>query len=170
MKDHVDLVLAQWAQQRPDLDVSAMAVCSRLFRMNIVAARNADRAFRAHGMHQGEFDLLATLFRAGPPYSLSPQQLTDALLRSSGAMTHRLDRLESAGLISRNPNPDDRRGVIVSLTAQGQRALRQVLDDYLDEMEKTLAPLNAAERRQLAGLLKRLLAEHDRHAPGGVAL
>lgn len=52
MKDHVDLVLAQWAQQRPDLDVSVMAVCSRLFRMNIVAARNADQAFRAHGMHQ----------------------------------------------------------------------------------------------------------------------
>lgn len=100
---------------------------------------------------------------------MSPQQLTGALLLSSGAMTHRLDRLESAGLISRSPNPEDRRGVIVSLTAQGQRALRQVLDDYLDEMEKTLAPLNAAERRQLAGLLKRLLAEHDQHAPGGVA-
>ncbi|AHV93926.1 marR family protein [Bordetella holmesii 44057] len=145
-----------------------MAVCSRLFRMNIVAARNADRAFRAHGMHQGEFDVLATLFRAGLPYSMSPQQLIGALLLSSGAMTNRLDRLESAGLIARSPNPEDRRSVLVSLTQQGQRALRHVLEAYLDEMEQTLAPLNASERRQLAGLLKRLLAPHDQHAPGGV--
>lgn len=170
MKDHVDFVMAQWAQVRPGLDVSAMAVCSRLFRMNIVAARNADQAFREHQLHQGEFDLLATLFRAGPPYSLSPQQLVGALLLSSGAMTNRLDKLEAAGLLVRNPNPNDRRGVIVSLTPEGQRTLTRVLDDYLVQMDKTLEPLSATERRQLAGLLKKLLADHDQDAPGGVSI
>ncbi|SPU53715.1 MarR family transcriptional regulator [Bordetella trematum] len=72
MRDHVDLVLAQWARERPDLDLSDMAVGSRLFRLNTLASRNADRAFRAHGLHQGEFDLLATLRRSGAPYALSP--------------------------------------------------------------------------------------------------
>ncbi|AZY49859.1 MarR family winged helix-turn-helix transcriptional regulator [Bordetella avium] len=169
MKDHVDFVLSQWADERPDLDVSPMAVCARLFRVNVLATRNAERAFRAHGLHQGEFDLLATLARSGPPYALCPQQLICALLLSSGAMTHRLDRLEAAGFVERSPNPNDRRGVIVSLTDLGQHTLQQVMADYLAELNHTLAPLNPAERRQLASLLKRLLIEHDQQAPGGLS-
>ncbi|OZI58097.1 MarR family winged helix-turn-helix transcriptional regulator [Bordetella genomosp. 1] len=169
MQDHVDRVLADWARERPDLDVSAMAVCARLFRLNIVAARSVDRAFKAHGLHQGEFDLLATLYRSGAPHALSPQQLVSALLLSAGAMTNRLDRLEQAGLIVRSPNPEDRRGVVVSLTTDGLRVIRRVLNDYLEELDGLLAPLSATDRRQLAGLLKRMLAGHDTDAPGGLA-
>ncbi|VDH02465.1 MarR family winged helix-turn-helix transcriptional regulator [Bordetella trematum] len=169
MRDHVDLVLAQWARERPDLDLSDMAVGSRLFRLNTLASRNADRAFRAHGLHQGEFDLLATLRRSGAPYALSPQQLIDALLLSSGAMTHRIDRLQQAGLIARTPHPQDRRSVLVSLTAEGLAVIDRVLPDYLEELHTTLAALSQAERRQLAALLKRVLAAHDAQAPGGIS-
>lgn len=83
-------------------------------------------------------------------------------------MTHRLDQLEQGGLIARSPNPDDRRGVIVSLTPAGLRTIRQILADYLEAIDALLTPLSATERRQLAGLLKRLLAEHDRTTPGGI--
>ncbi|OZI50357.1 MarR family winged helix-turn-helix transcriptional regulator [Bordetella genomosp. 5] len=169
MHDHVDRVLADWNRERPDLDVSAMAVCSRLFRLGIVAARSVDRAFKSHGLTQGEFDLLATLHRSGAHAGLSPQQLVSALLLSAGAMTNRLDRLEEAGLIARHPNPEDRRSVIVSLTPEGLRLIRRALNDYLEELDGLLAPLSASERRQLAGLLKRMLIEHDGAAPGGLA-
>lgn len=169
MNDHVDFVLAQWKAERPDLDVSGMAVISRLFRVSTLAAREVDRAFQKHGLHQGEFDVMATLYRAGAPYALNPQKLVEALLLSSGAMTNRLDRLENSGLLARSPNPEDRRGVIVSLTAEGLRVIKRVLDDYLLELNQLMAPLSAADQRQIAILLKRLLVSHDQQSPGGVA-
>src|SRR3546814_13010802 len=83
-------------------------------------------------------------------------------------MTNRLDRLEQAGLLAREPNPDDRRGVMASLTPQGLRTIKATLGDYLDELGQLLAPLPATDRKQLATLLRRLLAAHDRHSPGAI--
>ena len=166
--DFVDLVLSQWTAECPGQDFSSMAVITRLFRLNAFATRNVNCGFRQHQLNQGEFDVLATLYRCGPPYAMNPQKLVAALLLTSGAMTNRLDRLEQAGLLARNPNSEDRRGTIVSLTADGLRTIRAVLKDYLKNLEQLLEPLGAAERRQLAGLLKKLLINHDLEAPGGV--
>ncbi|CAM4357201.1 MarR family winged helix-turn-helix transcriptional regulator [Bordetella muralis] len=164
MRDHVDFVLGQWHEQCPELNVSSMAVFSRLFRLHTLAAREVDTTFREYGLHQGEFDVLATLYRAGPPHALNPQALVGALLLSSGAMTHRLDSLQQAGLLIRAPNPDDRRSVMVSLTPQGLRVIKAVLDDYLIKLEELLSPLSAADRKHLATLLRQLLSAHDANA------
>ncbi|OZI54397.1 MarR family winged helix-turn-helix transcriptional regulator [Bordetella genomosp. 4] len=164
MRDHVDFVLGQWHEQCPELNVSSMAVFSRLFRLHTLAAREVDTTFREYGLHQGEFDVLATLYRAGPPHALNPQALVGALLLSSGAMTHRLDSLQQAGLLVRAPNPDDRRSVMVSLTPQGLRVIKAVLDDYLIKLEQLLSPLSAGDRKHLATLLRQLLSAHDANA------
>ena len=161
MRDHVDFVLGQWHEQCPDLNVSSMAVFSRLFRLHTLAAREVDTTFREYGLHQGEFDVLATLYRAGPPHALNPQALVSALLLSSGAMTNRLDRLQEAGLLIRKPNPDDRRSVVVSLTPTGLRVIKAVLADYLAKLEQLLSPLAAADRKHLATLLRQMLCAHD---------
>ena len=166
MNDLVDLVLSQWERECPNLDISPMSVASRLFRLHAFAARDVGRAFKRYNLHQGEFDVLATLYRTGAPHAMNPQKLVAALLLTSGAMTN---RLEQAGLLARTPNPEDRRGVIVALTAEGVRVIKLVLKDYLRELETLLAPLNATERRQMAGLLKKLLIPHDRETPGGIA-
>ncbi|AVJ29348.1 MarR family winged helix-turn-helix transcriptional regulator [Achromobacter spanius] len=168
MNDLVDLVISQWAKECPSQDFSAMSVVARLFRLNAFAARNVNRTFRQYNLHQGEFDVLATLYRTGAPHAMNPQKLVEALLLTSGAMTNRLDRLEQAGLLVRNPNPDDRRGVIVSLTADGLRVIKVVLKDYLTDLNELLEPLSATERRQLAGLLKKLLLKQDQDTPGSV--
>jgi len=168
MNDLVDLVISQWAKECPSQDFSAMSVVARLFRLNAFAARNANRTFRQYNLHQGEFDVLATLYRTGAPHAMNPQKLVEALLLTSGAMTNRLDRLEQAGLLVRSPNPEDRRGVIVSLTAEGLRVIKVVLKDYLADLNEFLEPLSAAERRQLAGLLKKLLLKQDQDTPGSV--
>ena len=169
MKDHVDLVLSQWAHERPDLDVSSMAVLARIFRVQYRrAAAHRAACFAPPACTRDSSTCWPRCIAQASPHALSPQQLTAALLLSSGAMTHRLDQLEQGGLIARSPNPDDRRGVIVSLTPAGLRTIRQILADYLEAIDALLTPLSATERRQLAGLLKRLLAEHDRTTPGGI--
>jgi len=168
MNDLVDLVISQWAKECPTQDFAAMSVVARLFRLNAFAARNVNRTFRQYNLHQGEFDVLATLYRTGAPHAMNPQKLVEALLLTSGAMTNRLDRLEQAGLLVRNPNPEDRRGVIVSLTAEGLRVIKVVLKEYLADLNEFLEPLSAAERRQLAGLLKKLLVKQDQDTPGSV--
>ena len=168
MNDLVDLVLSQWERECPNLDISPMSVASRLFRLHAFAARDVGRAFKRYNLHQGEFDVLATLYRSGSPYALNPQKLVEALLLTSGAMTNRLDRLEQAGLLTRSPNPEDRRGVIVSLTAEGLRTIKLVLKDYLKDLNELLEPLSAAERKQLAGLLRKLLIKQDQETPGGI--
>lgn len=168
MNDLVDLVISQWSTECPNLDFAAMSVVTRVFRLNAFATRNVNRSFRRHNLHQGEFDVLATLYRNGAPHAMNPQKLVDALLLTSGAMTNRLDRLEQAGLLVRNPNPEDRRGIIVSLTAEGLRVIKLVLKDYLKDLSELLDPLSAAERKQLAGLLKKLLIKHDQETPGGI--
>lgn len=168
MNDLVDLVISQWSAECPNQDFAAMTVVTRVFRMNAFATRNVNRSFRRYNLHQGEFDVLATLYRTGAPHAMNPQKLVEALLLTSGAMTNRLDRLEQAGLLVRNPNPDDRRGVIVSLTTEGLRVIKLVLKDYLKDLNELLDPLSAAERKQLAGLLKKLLLKHDHETPGGI--
>lgn len=168
MNDLVDQVISQWSEECPNLDFAAMAVVARVFRLNAFATRDVNRSFRRHNLHQGEFDVLATLYRSGAPHAMNPQKLVDALLLTSGAMTNRLDRLEQAGLLLRTPNPDDRRGIIVTLTTEGLRVIRLVLKDYLKDLNELLEPLSPAERRQLAGLLKKLLIRHDQETSGGI--
>jgi len=166
MPDQVDKVLAQWAAVAPGVDVSPMAVMSRLFRMGKRVEKEMARRFRDHGLQEGEFDLLATLYRSGPPCALTPQQLVHAILLSSGAMTNRLDRLEAAGFVRREANPEDRRSVVVVLTEAGRGALLSALGNYLGALESFLAPLDSAGRAQLAGLLKTMLLHPD--GDGGV--
>ncbi|MFY0477307.1 MarR family winged helix-turn-helix transcriptional regulator [Achromobacter marplatensis] len=168
MNDLVDQVISQWNAECPNLDFGAMTVVARVFRLNAFAARNVNRSFRRYNLHQGEFDVLATLYRTGAPHAMNPQRLVDALLLTSGAMTNRIDRLEQAGLLVRTPNPDDRRGIIVSLTTEGLRVIKLVLKDYLKDLNDLLDPLSPAERKQMAGLLKKLLIKHDQDTPGGI--
>ncbi|ALM86963.1 MarR family winged helix-turn-helix transcriptional regulator [Bordetella sp. N] len=166
--DFVDHILSQWTAACPDLPIAPMAVFSRLFRLQAIASRDIDRSFRPLGVNPGEFDVIATLTRHGPPHALSPQQLAESMLLSSGAMTNRLDRLEQAGLVARQPNPDDRRGVIVTLTDRGREAADAVLCAYLDILDQMLAPLEPERRALLAELLRELLLVHDHQAPGSI--
>ena len=110
--DEVDRILQAWARETPDLDVSPLRVLSRVSRL----ARHLDferrDAFAIHSLDTWEFDVLAALRREGPPYELSPGQLIQQTLSTSGTMTNRIDRLAARGLVERLPDPRDRRGVV----------------------------------------------------------
>lgn len=155
--DHVDLVLEQWHRVTPDLDVSPMAVFTRLYRLSKYLNRRIAAVFRRHGLHDGEFDLLATLYRSGQSEGLTPNALRRAAVLSSGAMTNRLDRLESAGLIQRVANPQDRRSLLIQLSEPGQALLLGCLDEYVAALQELQAPLAPAQRQELAQALRTLL-------------
>jgi DNA-binding MarR family transcriptional regulator len=161
LRDEVDELVAGWRAQRPDLDVSPLQVLSRISRL----ARHLDRArrsaFAAHGLEPWEFDVLSALRRQGKPYQLTPGALLRATLVTSGTMTNRIDRLAAAGLVARQPDPADRRGVLVSLTGRGLRAADAALAALLVGERELLAGLDEAQRGQLVTLLRMLLAPFD---------
>lgn len=157
MRDHVDRVLEQWAAERPDLDVSPMAVIGRLSRVERRVGAELARTFAAHDLDRASFDVLATLRRSEPPHRLTPTQLMRSAMVTSGAITQRLDRLEARGLVARTPNEADGRGTHVSLTDDGRALIDRVLPDHVATEERLLAALTGAERDALASTLRRLL-------------
>jgi len=167
--DHVDQLLAQWHAEMPDLDPSPMAVIARLSRLSRIFERRVEEVYAEHGLNQSQFGVLAALRRAGHPYCLSPTALYNSLLISSGAMTNRLERLESAGYIERIPDPEDGRSMLVALTPAGKRLIERVVGPHYENERLLLAALGRPEQEQLAGLLRRLLLEFEDHVPPAAA-
>ncbi|MRK00801.1 MarR family transcriptional regulator [Aeromicrobium sp. S22] len=162
MEDDVDRLIAAWQHERPDLDVSPMHVLSRVTRLALHLDRARKDAFEDQGLEPSEFDVLSALRRAGEPYQLSPGQLVQETLVTSGTMTNRVDRLVRKELVDRLPDPADRRGVQVRLTSQGREAVDGALDALLMAEKKLLAGLTPAEATQLADALRKLSQPFDR--------
>ena len=158
--DQVDAILAMWRRARPDLDPSPMGVVFRLKRLARTFERATAKNFARHGLEPGQFDLLATLRRTGPPHRLSAGKLATALMITTGSVTNRVDGLEVAGLIRRLDDPDDRRGVLVELTAKGLRQVDAALEQHLATERELLAGLTPAQQTQLTDLLRRLALAH----------
>ncbi len=154
--DGVDVILDQWKRERPDLDTSPIGVIGRISRLSREIERRLEPVYAACGLEPGWYDVLATLRRAGPPYRLRPSDFTGALMLTSSGTTKRLDRLEAAGHITREPDPTDRRGVLIALTPRGRDLVDHASGQHMANEQRILAGLTAAERRQLAGLLRKL--------------
>jgi DNA-binding MarR family transcriptional regulator len=157
LDDDVDRIVEAWRRERPDLDVAPLHVLSRVSRLARRLDLDRAQAFARHSLEGWEFDVLSALRRAGDPYELSPGQLIRQTLVTSGTMTNRVDRLASRGLVSRSPDPTDRRGVIVRLTPEGQRTVDAAMADLLEREHHLLAELSAEDRQGLAAMLRKLL-------------
>lgn len=160
VRDEVDELIEAWGRERGDLDLAPVAVFSRISRLarRLDLARRA--AFASHGIEQWEFDVLAALRRTGEPYELSPGRLLRATLVTSGTMTNRVDRLSARGYVERYADPDDRRGVIVRLTAEGKQAVDAAFTALLEAEHALLEDLPERDRLKLAALLRTLLAPY----------
>jgi DNA-binding MarR family transcriptional regulator len=155
-RDGVDLILEQWRRERPDLDASPIGVIGRISRLARELERRLEPVYREHGLEPGWHDVLATLRRAGPPYRMRPTEFTNALMLTSSGTTKRLDRLEEAGLIARAPDPDDRRGTLITLTAAGSSLIDKLTEAHLANERRLLAALSDNDRSRLADLLRKL--------------
>jgi len=155
--DHVGEVLEQWRAQRPDLDVSPMAVIGRLSIASRLVDAELARTFAVHGLDAPSFDVLATLRRTGAPYQLTPTQLMRSAMITSGGISQRLDRLEGRGLVTRSPDQRDARGVLVTLTQRGREVIDRALPDHVATEQRLLGALAPADRTTLASLLHQLI-------------
>ncbi len=155
--DEVDLIIAAWAEQRPDVDTRPMEVLSRISRLSRHLDLERRKAFAAHHLEPWEFDVLSTLRREGAPYSLTPGAIMNQLLVTSGTMTNRIDQLERAHLVRRSPAPNDRRAILVTLTDEGLKRVDAALISLLECERAILAPLNNPDSQTLAQLLRPLL-------------
>lgn len=155
-RDHVQHVLEQWRREAPELDRSPMGVVGRISRMAQLLQAELEPIFAAHGVNGGEFDVLASLRRAGRPYRLTPTELSKALMVTSGGMTKRLTALEGRGLIRREPDPNDGRSTAVSLTGEGKRLVEATLPEHVANERRLLSGMSNKERAELAGLLETL--------------
>lgn len=152
--DHVDEVLAQWQRERPDVDVSAMAIIGRLGRLDKVIGDQLADVFAEHDLETWEFDVLATLLRTGAPHQLTPGRLLDAMMITSGAMTNRLDRLERRGFVHRLESPTDGRKVLVTLTDAGLAKVDAALVDHAANELRITGVLDESQRDTLVEMLR----------------
>ena len=159
--DDVDRVIAAWRRERPDLDLAPLAVLSRVSRLARRLDRAREVAFARHELAVWEFDVLVALRRTGPPYRLTPGQLLAETLVTSGTMTNRIDRLETRGLVVREPVPDDRRGTWVALTDEGRSRVDGAFTDLLAEERDLLAVLAPEDQSDLAASLRHLLLQFE---------
>ena len=157
MPDEVEQAIEAWSRERPALDTAAIATLARVARLAHRMEREEQSGVAGLGLKAGWLDVLAALRRTGTPYRLSPTDLSNVAMLSSGGMTSRLDRLEEVGLIRRRPDPDDRRGVLVELTAEGRRLAEAAIDGYGERAAQLLSPLTRDERRTLGQLMRKLL-------------
>jgi DNA-binding MarR family transcriptional regulator len=155
-RDPVDTIIEQWQRERPELDASPIGVIGRLSRVSRAIEAQLETVYGRHGLDGGLYDVLATLRRSGEPYRLRSTEFADALMLTASGATKRLDRLERAGLIRREPDPSDRRGVQIALTAKGRRLVDAVTGAHLENERRLLSALSADEQRRLAALLRKL--------------
>ena len=155
--DPVDEILAQWKKERPDLNASPMGIMGRTPRLAKYLNREIGETVAKFGLNPGEFDVLATLRRSGHPYQLSPTELYNSMMVSSGTMTHRIDGLEKAELVERIPDSSDRRGTLIHLTDKGFNLIEKAVDAHVENGHRILSVLEESELEALNMLLRKLL-------------
>ncbi|NVF12626.1 MarR family winged helix-turn-helix transcriptional regulator [Vreelandella maris] len=156
--DHVDHILKQWRQERPDLDVDPMGTIGRVKRLNHALMRAMEKTWAKYGLTDASFDVLATLRREGAPYALSPSDLMASTMVTSGTMTHRINLLEKAGLIERVKNPEDGRGFLISLSQRGFDLIDEAVAAHVETQAQLVSGLTDEQRQQLDALLRQFLA------------
>jgi DNA-binding MarR family transcriptional regulator len=155
-RDAVDRIVDQWSRVRPDLDVTPIGIIGRISRLSRLVDRRLGENFAEFGLDDWMYDVLATLYRGGSPHELTAGDLVRQTMVTTGAITHRIDRLEARGLVER-ASATDRRKVIVRLTSEGVATVERVVDAHLATEREILDQLGRRDRDRLAADLRTLL-------------
>tara|TARA_R110002049_G_scaffold4601_5_gene32808 strand:+ start:1116157 stop:1116582 length:426 start_codon:yes stop_codon:yes gene_type:complete len=141
-----------------------MAVVGRILRISRYLDRRVNQSVEPFGIAIWGFDLLATLRRQGAPYAMTPSDLMQSVMLSSGAMTNRIDKLEEMGLVRRKPSPSDRRSLLVELTGQGLKVIDEAIAVRFKEADDAVSGLTKKDQKQLGTLLKQMLMHLESQA------
>ncbi|MEV0317435.1 MarR family winged helix-turn-helix transcriptional regulator [Streptomyces sp. NPDC050658] len=144
MSDAVDAIIGQWVKERPDVadDLWPVQLFGRIQRLAVMVEKSVKATAAGHGLDTGEFDVLTTLQRSGPPYALTAGTFLKASMVSSGTITNRIDKMEAKGLVERVRDGADRRTVKIHLTEHGHEVTRAVFADHLANYARLLADVD----------------------------
>jgi DNA-binding MarR family transcriptional regulator len=154
MQDAVDKIIAQWKTEGVEDDLTPMETIGRIARLHTIIDKKLEATFALFGLNRGEFDVLATLRRSGEPYTLTPTELFDTLMVTSGTMTNRLANLEKRGLIARIKNDEDKRSTLVQLSATGFELINRCLTAHIRTEAEAVSGLSRKTLEQLNNILK----------------
>lgn len=160
-RDHFDQIHERWKRERPEADTTGFEAVGRILLLAKYLHNSVVNRLGTLDVDLWAFDVLATLWEQGPPYHLSPTELCKSAMLSSGAMTNRLDRLEGSGLVARQPDPNDRRSLIIELTPKGKSLVDQAISLRLEEANEAVSSLDDSERQELIRLLRKLFAAQE---------
>ncbi|WP_394250183.1 MarR family winged helix-turn-helix transcriptional regulator [Vibrio profundi] len=159
--DAIDRVVEQWAKEKPELETEPMAMMGRIMRIAKYMETEVADLHKKYDMKLGEFDVLATLRRSGKPFRLTPSELIESMMLTSGAMTNRLDKLEAKGLIVRAHSKEDRRSVTVELTKDGLVLIDQMMAEHVETQKKLVKSLSSSQKKNTNQLLKTWLSAYE---------
>ncbi len=160
-EDIVGTRVQEVRQAWPESETASLEVVLRILRAYHFLDQELVRGLGDYGVSPGEFGVLVELRLAGPPHRLTPTRLYNRLLVTSGGVTGRIDKLEKLGLVSRLPDPGDRRSMLVDLTDRGLEIIERAAHTHYGDMARLTEGLTLEERDCLAGLLKKLLLDID---------
>lgn len=167
-KDWADLHVERWRDHwilDTPFDDDTEAIFVRMGRLIRHLKGVKDEAARDVGLRNFEYDTLHHLMIRETPGSASPTALAEDLGMSPAGMTGRLDALEKAGWIRRATAPDDRRRVVVEITAAGTNIWREAMALRGHAEDDLTSPLTTSDRANLAELLRRMTLHLER-SPG----
>lgn len=146
----------QWAEYDPKMNTKPMALVGRLLRCNKHFTDQMETVYNKHGLNRPSFDVLATLLRVGKPHSLTPNELIEQMLVTSGTVTNRIDKLVAKGLVKRSQDKKDKRSVVVKLSKKGKCTIESILGEHFAMQEHLVSVLTKQERKTLSALLTKL--------------
>lgn len=161
----IDEQVAVYQREFPNVDPQVETIVSTLSRLS----RRMNVAYGRHltdlGISQADWEVLKALIVAGAPYRLGPSDLAKRIGLTPAAMTHRIDRMSAAGLVTRTRDESNRVRVNIELTAVGR-------EKWLDSMrmaavfeEALLQDADPAARAELAAALGRMLCRVEESQP-----
>ena len=159
--DHVDKIIEQWRQERRHLNTKPMATIGRIMRLSVVFSREMEKTFKVFGLNFSSFDVLATLRRSGSPYALSPGELIESTMVTSGTMTNRIDQLEKNGLVQRLQSKNDKRSILISLTEKGFDTIDAAISKHVETQQKLTTMLSKKEQESLDVLLRKMTTHSE---------
>ena len=157
--DRIGAGMQRWRRELPDVDCSGKAVVGRLLHLHEIFLTAIDRTLAKHRLKYPAFAVLATLRVEGAPYRMSPKQLLDTLILTSGGLSNLLRKLEKAGHIRRMADDMDGRGVIVELTEQGRELVEPAMRDHAETERRLVVALSKEEQHIVASALGRMMLE-----------
>lgn len=161
MDDRVAQIMAEWRRERPDLDPRPQGTIGRLHRIALALTERISAVYAGFGLSEAEFDLLATLRRAGEPYERPAGELAEHTMVTTGGLTKRVDRLVERGLVERDVAQGDARRRLVRLTPEGRDLIDRAFTAHIANEHRLLAQLEEQDAATLEPILTRWLALLD---------